>query len=1297
MKCAIEKQTGRRRLRAIMALAIPFVFLIVLPISADEALPGFTALTDADLTVPVDISQERMGCGTNVSAHYTGGFDPQHFDRVNVDVDVQGYLSLNSADLSGRPGKMVIPFEQEVYVHFISETSGYTPDLGWMLHADSVDENATFRGWRSIEAKNKHYIFRHVVDNETSAVCCGSGDGILDTDYGTGYFPTGSEAALAGYDDGSGTKLLIDRDGSVTPRDMKKRIGRFAAGGEIVFFLAIERASESLEDPRVYYNKPWSQDVYEACVPTDGSPLWADQGSGTFHKLYHLADARADNTCITETNWLARPVVDRLFDDFDLRLFGDYRLPLIVGEPFPHMIGGPSEGNTNQWVYGFEDAETTAGAADMDFSDVVFLIDRPNGGSAALNPSQAIRPGNVDAFFTSIDLEVCDYQPAGECAERTSLTYFVSVDLGSTWIAVHRWDSGYLISLNPKGVILRGKAIDSVALDTQDHEYTCRKRRIDLIKSGLTGKQLLWKVEMKSASHDCSPQVLGIQIDAATVTSLTLPAAAPVVQTNVIYAGSVETPVNGWRDYSIRGHLTAREVYHPAQPDRTLSEEHLLWDAGEVLAGSDPDKRIMFFPDIDAHRVVKEHLVDDSGRKIYGDGIQTAFSGVFAHQPVLGTSVRIYDGRPEVFSDQPPLSLAGSFGGTGVIDYASGKWELRFSRPPAAGVPVMADYSWYTLRRSKKSFQPGELTNEMLVLSDEHVWPDGFVNDFNGDDVFDTTVRQTDAEWLVQWTRGYRRPEEYLKKDWLLTGTGPSVPALMVPPGHPRWLSGTAVTDDERQVYAEFREAQKERDSLLFVGSGGGFLHALDAGKFRYGDNPETPLIRENRGYFAWSPKTVDSPSYCENYNGAKCPDYGSGKEIWAFIPAGVLPHLKNNVLSDGNWFSVEISPVISDVFIDTDGDGRSDSWRTVLVGTVGNPAFSVFCLDVTDPHEPAFLWEKPLSEFNRERISPAVARVGRIRDPQAGETIWTAFISLGRPAKGNYPAVYLLDISNGNLIRKVSLGAAVDLNADGMLDAKETNYGHGGILSGQSAIVDADNNGFIDRVYVGSSRGLIYKINIPDDDQDMGLGYSNCVINTDFTDANGRSIAPDHRWQPIYASPTVVVESGLAGNGEIAPLVRVFVGTGDSPHQADMIEGALAQNMFFAFVDETDIGVCDKDDHRLDWFVELPENHRVTTSAFISAGRVYLGTATSDTADVCSGSTPVDDAEGYLSVFDLEGTDIISGRLGDVRFDPLVADEHIYLMMPSGLRSLGSGIYNNKLMSFSQPEAAVRSWEEVR
>ncbi len=172
-----------------------------------------------------------------------------------------------------------------------------------------------------------------------------------------------------------------------------------------------------------------------------------------------------------------------------------------------------------------------------------------------------------------------------------------------------------------------------------------------------------------------------------------------------------------------------------------------------------------------------------------------------------------------------------------------------------------------------------------------------------------------------------------------------------------------------------------------------------------------------------------------------------------------------------------------------------------------------------------------------------------------------------------NYPAVYLFDISDGGVIQQVILDEGSDINGDGILDADETGFGRGGILSGQPAIVDSDNNGFVDRVYVASSRGFIYKVNIPDDPQDPYTEFTDCVINTDFTDPNGQSIPLDRRWRSIYASPTVAVEVGMDANGEINPLVRLFVGTGDNPNQADDIEDAMAQNLFFAYVDETSKG----------------------------------------------------------------------------------------------------------------------------
>ena len=55
-----------------------------------------------------------------------------------------------------------------------------------------------------------------------------------------------------------------------------------------------------------------------------------------------------------------------------------------------------------------------------------------------------------------------------------------------------------------------------------------------------------------------------------------------------------------------------------------------------------------------------------------------------------------------------------------------------------------------------------------------------------------------------------------------------------------------------------------------------------------------------------------------------------------------------------------------------------------------------------------------------------------------------------------------------------------------------------------------------------------------------------------------------------------------------------------------------------------------------------------------------------------------------------------MSRRIGNVHFAPLVEDQHIYLMNPTGLLSLGSGIYNNELLSFGVPIVNAWSWEEV-
>ena len=1276
-----------------------YVFLIQILF----ALCVLTAIADNMNASAEDIGSESKktieeiisagdGCAAPVAANFSGGFDPQDFEMMNATIDpASGHMVLQNGTRVDSSEKFAIPITQDVYTTFISEGSTAVSDMGWVLYGDVVDDNGGFVGWDNIPHEKKHVIFHGIVDDTESL---GGGDGIFDEDYGNGQFPTSSEAALAAYGDRSGSLFAVDRDGQVTPRDMKKHLGRFAAGSEIVFFLSVDRNWDIAEASQVFFNKPWGPEHYNACIPDSGSSLWIDEGDRIFEKVFHLGDPAEAGICETDTNWLEARLIDRLDANFDLHLSGESSLKIRVGDPYPHLIGSSPVDDSNKWVLGFEDKNASTGSADMDYNDILFLVERLNGGTVQLDPEKAITLDEENARFTSVEMQVCDIQPANCSVGRNTLTYFISPDLGANWVEVMAWDRVRSFELDTEGAIIRGDEIDPDKWTPGVPASTCRKRSIDLIDQGVTGKQLLWKVEMMSTTANCMPEVIDVTLKANAAINKTISRASPVVQANIIYAGAVETPADSWLDQTLRGHVTAGRIYDPTEPDYTLKEEEPLWDAGEVLLSMNPDERKIYFPDLDVRCVEDEYLTDEAGQQLIGDGVRVNFAGFLAHSPVLATTLRIYDGHPEVFIDSGMAALKGSLGGKGIVDRFTGRWEVTFNRPPAIGVPIRASYNWYTVEHDLKPFVPANVTNDVLALSDEYIWPDGYTHDFNRDGNFDETERQTDAEWLVKWVRGFRQSGTGMKKEWLLGPVNHSVPALMVPPGYPRWLYGSEVTDAERESFTDFQKAHKTRQSVLFVGSGDGVLHAFDAGAFRHGDNPDTPGIKENRGYFLWEEKNETSPPYCESIGGSKCPNYGTGRELWAFIPDSQVPRLKNNLLSAGDRAQTNSAPTISDVYIDTTGDGIADSWRTIVIGVSGNGGDSIFCLDVTDPNRPSFLWEFSAIDLFRDPNAQAAVQIDRILHPLTGEPKWAGFIATGKMAdKDQYPAVYLIDISDGSVIKRVRLDDDVDLNGDGALDANEAGYGRGGLLNRHPVIVDSNDNGFVDRLYVGSSCGHVYKINIPDDPETPG-NLTHCVLNTDFTDKDGNQIPLEQRQNAIYTTPTAVFENGIGEDGNSDSCIRIMFGTGESTHENGGISAPDTRNYIFSYVDTAALGECNPIKHELDWFYKLEGNHKVRAPIVAAAGRLYIGTTTTKIEDQCAVLRTEDGDIGLLTVMDLEGVVYMSRRIGNVHFAPLVEDQHIYLTTPTGFQSIGSGIYNNPLRSIGVPGVKGRSWE---
>ena len=1032
-----------------------------------------------------------------------------------------------------------------------------------------------------------------------------------------------------------------NEDGVVNAFDNRVVLGTFDAGTELVFYIQCPNQNKT------YYTKTaWNEDVYDS----KSGECDADE----FSKTYYLGQPlEEESSCTYSSNWMDADALDRVEGllGLDFTTHDTATLDIKRGEKFAHVIVGAPTSKPNEWILGWEDLK---GGGDMDHNDLVFKIERQTGGTAQLTAEKAITPGAEEAYFTGVTLQVYDSMP---CPGKTDINYYLSIDYGLNWTEITAWDEVHAFSVNTEGGLDLGERIDNWTPGNPVDTY--RTIRVDFASMGIAGRGLVWKAELKSQDEACEPKIIDLRLDTSVATHGSFSRSSPVVKGNVIYSGSYETPAFSWTDKVMRGHLSATRLYDPNSPGET--DELLLWDAGEVLSSRSPDSRVIYFPNITSGAVADESIGS-------GDGTTRTFSGILAHHPISATTLAITDQR-ESFRDRHTDVLAGSLGGSGSINRFTGEYQITFNTAPGNNVVIKAAYSYYTASSTLTSFTAGYVTNSMLGIDTSELVPAGYVYDFNEDNQID----ESDGDWLVNWVRGYKDGAA-ISKEWLLGPVDHSVPAVGSPPGLPAWYFGSATTEEERESYTAFKIQNANRKTTVYVGSRDGMLHAFDAGKFRYGDNSATAAVKEERGYFEWEDRSADCPDYC-SADCSNCPDYGTGEELWAFIPANLMTRLKNNRLELDDQSYVDASPALADVRI-------NGAWKTVLLSAEGNGGDTIFCLDVTDPDSPSFMWEFADPDLFRSRSSPSVAKIGRIL--VNGTAQWVAFFVSGKTYDSSlYPSIYILAIADGSVVQRVFLNAETE--------------GVGGVPSGQPTVIDSDGNGYVDRLYIGTDKGLLYKINIPDDPEMAKYPISHCVINLDYMDDDDKILPTNRRRQPIYGSPVAVVENGITTTGKLSYNIMIFYGTGDSPYYNEDINTASTRYNFFAYRDTTPKGQCEEDTVFLDWFYELPQGHRVFASAFAAAGNIYFGTSTSETEDPCEGGGSVDGNQGKIYAFTFEGTPVEEKTVGNIVVTPLVEDEHLYIKtQKSGLRSFGSGQYNNQGLLGGVPEIRRQWWREL-
>ncbi|SDS29761.1 type IV pilus assembly protein PilY1 [Halopseudomonas sabulinigri] len=240
-----------------------------------------------------------------------------------------------------------------------------------------------------------------------------------------------------------------------------------------------------------------------------------------------------------------------------------------------------------------------------------------------------------------------------------------------------------------------------------------------------------------------------------------------------------------------------------------------------------------------------------------------------------------------------------------------------------------------------------------------------------------------------------------------------------------------------------------------------------------------------------------------------------SGVETFAYVPKRVIENGMGELASpsyDHRYF-VDGELTVADAY-----DGSN--WRTVLVGTLGyggvakdrsTTSNALFALDVTDPANVTFLWEKSSTD-----IPQLGNNIGKPVIAQIANGNWSVMIGNGPNSSSGVASLISINVFTG-AVTTTAMSTAVD--------------------NGLSAIRawDQDGDGITDTAYAGDLQGNLWKV--------TGLANTPRTVTQLFQATDPSGVA-----QPITATP-------LAGRSPYSQEVWLFFGTGRYVNTDDLAD----------------------------------------------------------------------------------------------------------------------------------------------
>ncbi len=455
--------------------------------------------------------------------------------------------------------------------------------------------------------------------------------------------------------------------------------------------------------------------------------------------------------------------------------------------------------------------------------------------------------------------------------------------------------------------------------------------------------------------------------------------------------------------------------------------------------------------------------------------------------------------------------------------------------------------------------------------------------------------------YLASFQSNASRPfwKGYLKAYDFVNGTIPTDPVTHLPSGTPVWDAGKQLSDTGSPVIlagnrkiktyigGSLQDFKTTTSAITYTVLGAADNTEKDQiinyirGAVDYNDEDGDTNITEERPWklgdiFHSTPVVVSPPFFPfitdPTYNAFKTANAGrttillagandgmlhafresDGEELWAFIPPNLLDQLKNlKVLSGTRDFYVDASPIAADV-------KTGGTWKTIVIFGQRRGGNNYYALDITDTTNPQYLWSFSDARLGETWSEPAIGKV-KMSD---GTDKWVAFVGGGFDSThSNYSSgnkttetFFTIDLSNGAKLWEYYNSSSSD-------DRQFMNFS----FPAAPTAVDLDNNGYIDRVYIGDVGGQLWKFDVA---PTGGATLSGSLINNWtgkrlFTaapspgQANPPNAGEFYPTQAIYSWPTLALDASKN--------LWVFFGTGDRYHP-----NSPSTNRFYGIKDNT-------------------------------------------------------------------------------------------------------------------------------